>query len=68
VAAPDASFGGGLWWLAISVGLALMCGPISWPKCNGGSSACSAVSVVVGCCGGLLPSSASPGEDLGSSS
>jgi hypothetical protein len=48
VAAPSASFRGGLWWLATSVGLAITCGPISWPKCSRGPLACSAMSVVVG--------------------
>jgi hypothetical protein len=38
--------GGGLWWLATSAGLVLMCEPISWPKCSGGSPACSTVSVL----------------------
>jgi hypothetical protein len=37
--------GGGVWWLATSVGLVLMCEPISWPKCSGGSPACSTVGV-----------------------
>jgi hypothetical protein len=30
-------FGGGLWRLATFADLVLKRGPISWPKCNGGS-------------------------------
>jgi hypothetical protein len=47
--------GGGLWWLATSIGLVLICEPISWPKCSRDSPACNSVSVVVGGCYRLLP-------------
>jgi hypothetical protein len=55
---PEAAPGAGwcdLWWLATSVGLVLMCEPISWPKCSRGSPACNTVSVLIGGCCGLLP-------------
>jgi hypothetical protein len=52
--------GGGLWWLATSADLVLMCEPISWPKCSRGSPTCSTVSVLVGDCCGLLPSVNAP--------
>jgi hypothetical protein len=36
-------FCGGLWRLVTSAGLAPICEPISWPKCNGDSPLCSSV-------------------------
>jgi hypothetical protein len=65
---PRCAFGGGMWQSVTSADLPLVCGLILWPKCNRGSSLCSAVSEGVAADADGFHPSASPEEDSGPSS